>query len=230
MKSHRGDRCLELASETPGEEKRPEATANYVLRRGLGCWELIFAGERAVLKDQLGLRYAAWLLRNPYTEPIHGVTLLMASGHNLTGTEPVLVEGSLGREDLRQWREWRSRQKALERFLEDPDQPQPLKAEAERELEEVTVLLERGTRPSEDAAQRTSRSVRRALARLVHYLEQAQNSAGEPHEVLRGFGRHLGRYLLEPSTQYRSFRARDARTSLAGKFCYEPPAGVVWGD
>ncbi len=231
MKSHRGDCHLALASETPGAVAQPASTeGRYALRRGLGCWELIFDGRRAVLKDQVGLEYVAWLLRHPHADPIHGVMLTAAVRHRAPGTEtaPVLMERSLGQDQLRQWRVWRGRQKALEHLLDDPDEPAPVKAEAEQELERVRLLLQQGCRQSEDAAGRMSRAVRKALTRLVADLERAQNSAGDPHLALRGFGSHLRRHLLEASTRYRGPGSSQGPDGLAGKFCYEPLAEIHW--
>lgn len=223
MKSNRGDRCLDLASETAGKRE-----ADYRLRLGLGCWELVYAGERAVLKDQVGLGYAAWLLGHPHGEPVHGVMLVAALRHGGLEGAPVLQERSLGRDDAEEWKRWRSRQRELERVLEDPDEPEVVKAEAERELEEVLVMVRSGCRRTEDAAQRTTRAVRRALTRLVADLEAARDAAGGEHRVLRGFGRHLRRFLLGPSSGFGGAGDGRGRAGVAGRFCYEPPEGVMW--
>ena len=49
----------------------------YVLRRGLGFWELAFEGRQAVFKHELGALYVACLLLEPPREPIHAVALAL---------------------------------------------------------------------------------------------------------------------------------------------------------
>jgi len=47
------------------------------LRQGLGAWELIFEGRRAILKDEMGVPFVAWLLLNQPTEPVPALLLAM---------------------------------------------------------------------------------------------------------------------------------------------------------
>jgi len=232
MKSCRGDRILQVASETPAPKSEPEPNQlAYSLRRGLGCWELVFKGQRAVLKEQVGLLYAAWLLHHPHDDPVHGVVLRAAAREGWTESHPELLpaERSLGLDEWAQRRKWLARLRTLAALLEDPNELPLIKAEAERESAELEVLLASGCRQSEDAAQRASRAVRKALVRLVADLDKAQGSQGSPHTTLREFGQHLRRYLLIPSVRYAGRSFDHARTGLAGRFCYEPPEGVTWG-
>jgi hypothetical protein len=49
----------------------------YALRRGLGFWELTFAGRQAVFKHEQGALYVACLLLEPPPEPMHAVALAL---------------------------------------------------------------------------------------------------------------------------------------------------------
>src|SRR5882762_3496042 len=49
----------------------------YVLRKGLGFWELTFEGRHAVFKHEQGVFYVAYLLLSPPPEPIHGLVLAL---------------------------------------------------------------------------------------------------------------------------------------------------------
>src|SRR5262249_3995646 len=49
----------------------------YALRKGLGCWELTFAGRRALLKHEQGIFYVAHLLANPPQQPLHALALAL---------------------------------------------------------------------------------------------------------------------------------------------------------
>src|SRR5438874_2021555 len=64
----------------------------YSLRRGLGVWELTFAGKKALLKHEQGLYFVAHLLLNPPSEPIHGLALALratAIYRKITGTAEI---------------------------------------------------------------------------------------------------------------------------------------------
>ena len=76
--------------------------------------------------------------------------------------------------------------------------------------------------------QRQVRAIRQSIRQLVERLRTARNEHGEPDRVLRAFGKHLEVHLLQPSARGRDGRASRVRSALAGRFTYEPPAGVKW--
>jgi hypothetical protein len=45
---------------------------------------------------------------------------------------------------------------------------------------------------------------------------------------MRAFATHLQEYLLKPSARFNAGARVGGRAGLAGRFTYEPPAGVVW--
>ena len=55
--------------------------------RGLGFWELTFAGQQAIFKDEQGALYVACLLLDPPPEPIHAVALALKA-RKMNGQSP----------------------------------------------------------------------------------------------------------------------------------------------
>ena len=103
-----------------------------------------------------------------------------------------------------------------------------MKAEALRELEEVTEFLRKSPRRSRGGAERCVEAVGKAIRRLYRHLCGAMDGAGMPHPVLQAFGRHLNEYLLLPSGRGGG-RGGARLASAPGRcFTYEPPATVVW--
>lgn len=82
----------------------------------------------------------------------------------------------------------------------------------------------RHARRSKSNAENLVRAVRRAITRLHAHLAGAKAKDGTPHPVLRAFAAHLAKYLLTPSARYSGKVAAKARSGLAGRFTYEPPA------
>ena len=76
---------------------------------------------------------------------------------------------------------------------------EPVKAEALRELEEITEFLRKSPWRSRGGAERCVRAVAMAIRRLHARLAAAVDAEGEPHPVLRAFAGHLHEYLLVPS-------------------------------
>ena len=69
--------------------------------------------------------------------------------------------------------------------------------------------------------------VRKALWRLIDDLLSAERRPGEPHQVLRDFGKHLEECIWLPSV------GRKNRIGAVGKpgcFTYVAPDGVLWKD
>ena len=122
---------------------------------------------------------------------------------------------------------WR-RQRALEAVLEDDQESEPVKAEALRELEEVTEFLRKSPWRSRGGAERCVRAVAMAIRRFHSHLAEAVEAQGEPHPVLQAFGRHLREHLMTPSGRGGDHRKARALSPFAGCYTYEPPPGVVW--
>ena len=93
---------------------------------------------------------------------------------------------------------WR-RQRELERVLADRLEIEPVKAEALRELEEVTEYLRTSPWRSRGGAERCARAVAVAIKRLLARLAAAVDAEGRPDAVLHAFARHLHEHLLVPS-------------------------------
>jgi hypothetical protein len=203
----------------------------YALRRELGFWQVIYEGRPAIFKHELGALYVAYLLLNPPPEPIHAVALALKA-RDLAGATPdvsdVLQQRSMGLEDAETARALWRRQRALEAVLEDEQQIEPVKAEALRELEEVTEFLRKSPWRCRDSAERCVRAVARAIHRLHVRLARAVDAQGQPHPVLEDFAWHLHEFLLVPSGRGNGPGGARRTSALAGCFTYEPPPGVVW--
>jgi hypothetical protein len=111
--------------------------------------------------------------------------------------------------------------------LADRLEIEPVKAEALRELEELTERLRQSPWLSCHGAERCAHAVAEAIRCFCVRLAGAVHEEGMPNEVLRGFTLHLHEYLLVPSGRGGS-RAREQACAPAGCFIYVPPQGVVW--
>ena len=201
----------------------------YALRRGLGFWELTFERRRAIFKHELGALYIACLLLDPPREPIHAVALALRA-RELWQPEAadLLQQRSLGLDDAAAIRALWRKQRELQRVLEDNQQIEPVKAEAARELEEITEFLRQSPWRSRGNAERCVEAVGRAIKRLHARLAQAVDASGQPHPVLCDFARHLHECLLIPSGRGLGHGGARPRWAVPGCFTYEPPPGVVW--
>ena len=203
----------------------------YALRRGMGFWQLTFDGRQAIFKHELGALYVACLLLDPPREPIHAVALALKArdtSGQAAGPDEVVQQRSLGLDDAAAVRALWRRQRELERVLEDDGAIEPVKAEALRELEEVSEFLRKSPWRSRGGAERCVRAVTMAIKRFHAHLAAAVDTAGQPHPVLRAFARHLYDHLLVPSGRGRGYARGWAAAEFPGCFTYEPPAGVLW--
>jgi hypothetical protein len=214
------------------------ARPGYALWKGLGCWELTFEGQSAVLKHEQGIYYVAYLLTNPVAEPIHGLALALkikalyadtANGEtsNNGGLTPV-QQRNLALDDAEAAATLRRKQFQLEAVLEDENESEPVKAEVLRDLQAIYEFQQSNAARTRDSAERATDAVRKALRRFHGHLQRAMDSGGQPHTVLRAFAEHLRRYLLIPSGRDSSHRATPSREGFGGCFIYEPPPGVRW--
>ena len=203
----------------------------YALCRGLGFWELTFEGRQAIFKHEQGALYAACLLLDPPPEPIHAVALALKarsmSGQG-AGALELIQQRSLGLDDAEAVRALWRQQRVLERVIEDEREIEPVRAEAVRELEEITEFLRENPWRSRHGAERCVRAVTMAIKRLHTRLAGAVDAEGKPHAVLQAFARHLYEHLLIPSGRGGWHGGARAAWAPAGCFTYEPPLGVVW--
>ena len=212
-------------------DHRQRVEHRYALRRGLGFWELTFEGRQAIFKHEMGALYVACLLLDPPSEPIHAVALALKAkemGGQAPGLAVAVQQRSMGLEDAAAVRALWRRQGALEAVLEDKLESEPVKAEALRELEEVTEFLRKSPWRSRGGAERCVRAVAMAIRRFYSHLAGALDAQGEPHPVLQALARHLRDYLLTPSGRGGDHRKARPLNPFAGCYTYEPPPGVVW--
>ena len=69
--------------------------------------------------------------------------------------------------------------------------------------------------------------VRKQIRALIAHLKAMEVTKGQPHVVLRAFGRHLEDFLWLPSM---GGRKRLGAATKPGCFTYDPPDGVAWGN
>jgi hypothetical protein len=222
--------------------------AVYELRTGLGFWELTFAGQGAVFRHEQGAFYVAYLLRHPSAEPIHGLALALeikalygrpgggseiadpASGRRVSvANNATLQQRSLGLDDAEAVRNLRRKQQQLEALLEDEDQIEPVKAEAQRELEAIYQFQKHNAPRIRTSAEKAADAVGKAIKRLYRHLANAVDAQGNPHPALGSFAEHLKQYLLVPSGRCGGPGGLRGGENFGGCFVYRPPAGVVWG-
>ena len=87
----------------------------------------------------------------------------------------------------------------LEAVLEDDLEIEPVKAEARRQVEDISEFLRKNPWRSQDCAQKCVRAVAMAIRRLHTHLGRAVDAQGKPHPVLQGFAQHLRQQVLIPS-------------------------------
>ena len=139
-------------------------------------------------------------------------------------------ERSHAADDLKVAQRIRDKEKEWEAVLDDENASEPEKAEALRKLEELAGFQRRHAMRSKSSADNLVRAVRLAINRLHENLAEAVDAHGQPHPVLRPFGEHLAKYLIGPSARYNGRMGARTRAGVAGRFTYEPPAGVRWLD
>jgi hypothetical protein len=203
----------------------------YALRQEADSWEVTFEGRQASFKHELGALYVACLLLEPQREPIHAVALALKAKDTPgrpAGPDEALEQRSMGLEDAAEVRALWRRQRELERVLEDGLEIERVKAEALRELEEVTEFLRKSPWLSRHGAERCVHAVTTAIKRLHGHLAGAVDGEGKPHPVLQGFARHLHEHLLVPSGRGGSYARAQANSGSGGCFSYQPPPGVTW--
>lgn len=219
----------------------------YALRKELGFWDLTFEGRSGIFKHEQGAFYVAYLLGRPWAEPIHGLVLALEFKERRRHTGGIfeiadpnsgrlvcvaktatLQQRSLGLDDVEAARALRRKQQQLEALLEDEDQIEPVKAEAQRELEVIYQFQQLNAPRIRTSAEKAADAVGKAIKRLYQHLADATEARGEPHAVLRAFAEHLKRYLLIPSGRCGTPGGPRLREQGRGCFTYEPPSGITW--
>ena len=221
---------MKTSQHTTNRDQRNEHP--YTLRRTQGVWELTFKGRQAAFKHELGALYVAFLLTERPRQALHGVALALKAREKL-GQPPSPAEAvqqrEMGLEDASSVRALWRRQRELERVLEDRLEIEPVKAEALRELEEITERLRQSPWLSCHGAERSAHAVGEAIRRFHARLAAAVEADGKPDEVLRAFAQHLHDYVLVPSGRGGS-GGREHAEVPPGCFIYLPPPRVVWGN
>jgi hypothetical protein len=220
---------MKANSQNADRERRPGP--QYVLRRGLGTWEVTFAGGRDSFVEQRGAEYVVWLLLHPPPQPIHAVAMALEARHRpgcTPGAEDVIEQRNLGLDDAEAVRNLRRKVRQLEEVLKDERRKEPAKAEARRQREEIVEWLRKNAWRTQDSTQKAVRAVGRAIKRLHRHLAGAVDAEGSSHPVLRAFADHLWEHLLVPSGLGGGPGAWRAAATSGGCFTYEPPPGVVW--
>ena len=188
------------------------------------------AGTRSS-NTSTGAPYVACLLLHPPRKPIHAVALALKARTvfgQAPGAADVIQQRYLGLDEAEAVRNLWRRERELEAVLDDDEEIEPVKAEALRELEEITDFLRKNPWRSRDCVQRCARAVSLAIRRLHAHLAAAVDAEGKPHPVLRAFARHLHEHLLIPSDGGGIPGRQRVGAALPGCFTYEPPPGVVW--
>ena len=204
-----------------GHGAASEATgAMYQLQREeeAGVWRLVFEGRATVLRHEKGVHYVAWLLQNPPPAPIHSSELAARA----VGDAVIDGQRNLAADDGESLAALRKARREHLAVMEDEDAPELEKEEARRELESINAWARRHARGTEAGEQRQARAIRQAIRRLLETLAEAED------ETLRAFGAHVERHLWQPSSLLAGRRGARVRAGYAGRFTYEPPAGVRW--
>jgi hypothetical protein len=210
--------------------EREPVTCRYALRREGDCWRVRFGGGEGVFPHERGALYVAYLLAVPPRTPVHAVALAFHGKDVLgacVGPNDLLDPRGTGLEVPGTIRALWERQRELERLLQGGRGPEPYRAEAQQELEQITDYLRKTPWMSRLAAGRCARAVGAAVARLCSHLARAADAEGKADEVLRAFGAHLEAHLLATSRRAASSPRVNAWTS-PGWLVYVPPRGVEW--
>jgi len=215
----RGDsQALANVNGRTGEKPR------YLLRKGNLGWRLVFDGQETVLGDEKAVAYVGVLMLDPPVEPIHGTEL----AHRAFGDAVIEDQRNLGMDDAETARKMAETRRRCQAVIDNEGASEVEREEARAELEEIEDWARKHMRGTEVSEQLQVRAIRQSIRRFVDRLLMARNVRGEPDEVLRAFGEHLDRYLWRPSGGGTSGRTARVRAGLAGRFTYEPPAGVKW--
>jgi hypothetical protein len=183
-----------------GHSERNVGVTSQHVQNTDGFWELVFAGQRAVLPQHQGLFYVAFLLVNPHGAPIPAVDLANEVFERYGEHEdfrPPIPEYL--RDHSRVAKILLRKEKRLETVVDRDGEEEFVRLEALRELmvldELKRIYFSDVAREAKDAG----RVVSEALRELHGMLASAVDIRGEPHRLIRDFGMHLLHYVLMPS-------------------------------
>src|SRR2546423_10447365 len=188
--------CMKINenSARPSTANRKSKIANpkYSIRKHIAFWSLTFNGQEACFDHEQGAYYVAYLLLNPPDEPIHGMALEIKSMAyfrlflNCPG-ETEIVNPSTGEtmilacdaifeqrnfalDDADYIRPLRRKQLELEAILDNEHASEAVKAEVQRELNELYVWQKMNHEETMDTAQKAVRAVRWAITHFHRHL------------------------------------------------------------
>jgi hypothetical protein len=222
----------------------------YSLRREAACWVLVFPGQQALLKREIGLVYAAHLLSQPgecvpcamlFSEfstrgrkDHHGAELPDAETGALMEANDGMSIGPLARD--RDEAEARERHYAqlceYKDAFNDASIPRLERAEARQRYDEMRAFLKKHYHPQRDAGSEVTRNVHRSIQRLCHNLRKPVAGQKAPDPAAAAFAEYIERHILVPSRRYTRAKpgsnVRLARGELAGRLIFECPPGHRW--
>jgi hypothetical protein len=196
----------------------------FALQNAAGFWELVLDGRYAILPQNQGLFYIAWLFAQPFGERIQAdqfagkVDDTFAWHHDFAQDMPWLRRHL----DIKQIQANLTRkQNRLEKILDDPDELDIVKTEANHQIIEIYEERRNILTDSKGTAQTISEIVFANIYSVYATLAAACDYVGNPHPVARPFARHLLLYLLIPSI-------RATGPSRVTTFVYRPPDETTW--
>ncbi len=136
--------------------------------------------------------------------------------HSTLPSHARLQERSLSVDDAQVMRSLLRKQRELEAILDEPNESEPVKAEALRDLEAIAQFERQHARRTVSNAQRAADAVHKSITRFHHHLARAKDAHGHPHPVLTAFATYIEKTILIPSRRYAGHGNRFARTGLAG--------------
>jgi hypothetical protein len=222
----------------------------FAIRKTGPLWSVTIHGQQAKFKHQKGALYVAYLLLNPPEEPIHGAALeLKANAFFREAIEPdaqttmenpftgeivtIPADAELVQHNLladeKEGRAYLHRKvRELEAILDQDNASEPVKAEVQRELEELYAYQGQAFHETKTMSQNAVRAVRWTLKSLHKDLATGLDANENWDVVIRIFASHIQNYILIPSARYQKTGRHQSIARASGCFTYEPPLGIKW--
>jgi hypothetical protein len=210
-------------------EKESKAGNSYRLVKDYKVWRLVFQGEEAALIDERAVCIVDYLLKNPPDEPIHGTELeVKVDGAPVANGEVggVVQEAAGAKLNNGDNKLLKDKLRELRAKIDDEDVSELERGEAQEELDQLLSAAAK-LRSNGGQAGKAAERIRKALRRFIDELKAAERRPGEPHQVLRDFGKHLEDCIWLPSVGGKN---RVGAIGKPGCFTYVAPDGVVWRD
>jgi hypothetical protein len=209
-------------------EKESKAADAYRLTKDYKVWRLVFHGEEVVLADERGIVLVDYLLKNPPDEPMHGSKLeVKVDGVPVVnGQVGGVVQEATGAKLNGDNKLLRDKLRELKTTIDDENASEVERGAAREELGKLLSAAGK-LRNNGGQAGKAAGRVRKALRRFIDELKAAERRPGEPHQVLRNFGKHLEDCIWVPSVGVKN---RVGAIGKPGCFTYVPPKGVAWKD